>query len=258
MPACYAHYRFGQKLLESLPPELRRYPRNFRQLFLVGLQGPDLFFYHNPVVKTRTVKLGSTLHRQTGKEFFNYACAAVSSDAAKAYLLGLLGHYCLDSLCHPFVHQHTDQGSISHVELETEFDRFLLKSDGVAAPHTFDMSPNISLTWGECVTAAAFFPQLKPEEMRTSVKRMASFRRLLATPKAKKRRFLGKLMTIPGGQLRHHLMHERRNTNCSHLNGELLALFDQALERYPVLLEQIMAHMERSTPLGAEFDPEFG
>ena len=258
MPASYAHYHFGQQLLAQLPPELRRYPRNFRQLFLVGLQGPDPFFYHNPVIKTKTVKLGSTLHRQSGKVFFAHACTAVNSEAAKAYLLGLLGHYCLDSVCHPFVHQHTDQGSISHVELETEFDRFLLRSAGNDSPHTFDRGADIRLTWGECVTAAAFFPQVKPEELRTSVKNMASMLRLLATPKPGKRKFLGKLMEIPGGELRYHLMHERKNPNCNHLNEELLTLFRQALERYNVLLEQLTAYMEKKTPLGAEFDPEFG
>ena len=258
MPASYAHYRFGQKLLQVLPVEQKRLTRHFRQLFLVGLQGPDPFFYHNPIIKTKTVQLGSRFHNQRGIEFFENACAAVSTDAAMAYLLGLLAHYCLDSVCHPFVHEHTDTGNISHVELETEFDRFLLKLDGKPAPHTFDRGSEIRLTWGECETAAAFFPQLKPEDMRRSVKQMAGFLRLLATPKPRKRAMLGKLMKIPGGQLRHHLMHERRNTNCSHLNEEMLILFDKALALYPVLLSQIVDYMERSVPLGGEFEPEFG
>lgn len=258
MPACYAHYRFGQKLIQQLPPEARRLTRHFRQLFLVGLQGPDPFFYHNPLVKTKIVKMGSSFHHQTGREFFTHACTAVNSDAAMAYLLGLLGHYCLDSMCHPFVHAHTDTGNISHVEMETEFDCFLLKLDGNPTPHTFDRGAEIRLTRGECETAAAFFPQVKPEDMRRSVKNTASFLRLLATPKPKKRAMLGKLMAIPGGQLRHHLMRERRNSNCSHLNQEFLSLFDKALERYPILLQQITAHMEKAAPLGAEFDPEFG
>lgn len=258
MPASYAHYRFGQKLMQQLPPEERRLTRHFRQLFLAGLQGPDPFFYHNPLVKTKTVKLGKVFHRQTGREFFTYACAAVSSDASAAYLLGLLGHYCLDSVCHPFVQAHTDTGGISHVELESEFDRYLLKLDGNPSPHTFHRGAEIRLTRGECETAAAFFPQVKPEDLRRSVKNMASFLRLLATPKPGKRKFLGKVMAIPGGQLRHHLMRERKNSNCHHLNEEFLSLFHKALERYPILLQQLTDHMRHAAPLGAEFDPDFG
>lgn len=258
MPACYAHYRFGQMAADRLPTEYRRVVRNFRQLFLVGLQGPDIFFYHNPLVKDKVVKLGTVFHGQTGREFFSHACTAVNSEAAMAYLLGLLGHYCLDALTHPFVHEHTADGKISHVELESEFERFLLKSDGNSAPHIYNRGEHIHLTPGECETAAAFYPGVKPHELQWSVKRMASFQKLLAIPQPGRRRFLGKLMHIPKGQLRHHLMPERRNANCSHLNGSMLELFDQALELYPAMVAQVAAYLQNQKPFGKEFDPDFG
>ncbi len=258
MPASYAHYRFGQQLPDLLSSGERRLTQHFRQLFLTGLQGPDPFFYHNPLFRTKVVKLGSTFHAQTGREFFTHACTCVTSDGAKAYLLGLLGHYALDSVCHPFVNEQTKDGKISHVELESEFDRFLMKKDGISLPHTFDRGESIRLTRGECVTASAFFPTMKPGQLRTSVKNTSRFLKILSAPKPGTRKFLRRVMSIPGGQLRHHLMLERRNSNCSHLNAELFSLYNKALERYPLLWQQLCDHMQKAVPLGPEFDVDFG
>lgn len=258
MPACYAHYRFGKLLLNRLPQEYKRPVRNFPQLFLAGLQGPDPFFYHNPLIKDKVVKLGSAIHRQSGKEFFRNACAAVNSEAAMAYLLGLLGHYSLDSLAHPYVQSQTAEGKISHTELESEFERFLLKLDGHDAPHTVNRGEHLHLTPGECETAAAFYPGLKPLEMQGSIRKMANFLKLLAEKKPEKRRILRKLMGVPGGELRHHLMWEWKNTACAQHNDPMLALFNEALERYFVLLQQLTDHLQNQKPLGKAFDPDFG
>ncbi len=258
MPDSYAHYRFGQRLIATLPPAERRLAQHFRQLFLTGLQGPDPFYYHNPLFKTKAGKLGDKFHHQTGREFFNHACTCLNSDAARAYLLGLLAHYCLDSVCHPFVHAQSADGKIRHPELESEFDRFLMKLDGIEVPHTYDRGAHIRLTRGECMTAAAFFPPVTPGELGASVKNMAFFLRKLATPKPGTRNFLRKLLSVPGGDLRHHMMPERKNPNCAHLNEPLLALFDQALELYPHMLQQISDHLQHGAAFGVEFDPDFG
>ena len=138
MPATYAHYRFGKLLLPALPADARQCIQRFRRMYDMGLQGPDFFFFYNPFVKTATVKLGSVFHHQTGQEFFQVACKAATSDAAKAYLYGLLGHYCLDSICHPFVNRLVEIQEARHIPLESEFERFLLALDGEASPSTYN------------------------------------------------------------------------------------------------------------------------
>ncbi len=258
MPASYAHYRFGQELIPLLPQKEQRLTHQFRQLFLTGLQGPDLFFYHNPIFKTKTVKLGKSFHQQTGKEFFAHACQCLTSQAAYAYLLGLLGHYCVDSVCHPFVHQSTQDGRVSHVEMESEFDRFLMKGNRIRTPHAHNTGKFIQLTKGECITAAAFFPPVTPGKLETSVKNMARFLKLLSTADPGKRKLLRGLLSIPGGQLRHFLLTERVNDNCAHLDEPMLELYRKALDRYPVLLAQLNRYISDGTPLGPEFDPIFG
>ena len=158
MPASYAHYRFGKLLLPTLPNDVRQCIQRFRRMYDAGLQGPDFFFFYNPFLNTPTGELGRVFHRQTGQEFFPVACKAATSEAARAYLYGLLAHYCLDSLCHPFVNRLVQIEEARHVPLESELERFLLTLDGEASPETFDMSKYFRLTRGECMTVSGFYP----------------------------------------------------------------------------------------------------
>ena len=126
MPAHYAHYRFGDKLLPTLPANVSRPILRFRRLFDMGTQGPDLFFYYNILTDNAVDKLGKKLHTMTGREFFGMICRRLRlepTEAGQAYLYGLLAHYCLDRTCHKKIREVTEDGKIGHIELETEFDR---------------------------------------------------------------------------------------------------------------------------------------
>ena len=257
MPSHYAHYRFGAKALELLPGDARRAVRRFRSLYDVGLHGPDIFFYHNFLFRDKIAALGRELHSYSGAEFFIPLCRNLRlepNEAATAYLWGLLTHYCLDSTLHGFVLEQTASGQISHVELETEFDRFLLKLDGKPHPNTFDCSPHIRLTDGECETAAAFYGNVSPLTLKRSVKGMASAVKLLAMPNGNFRRTVEK--NLPA-RLQQHFMGRTPNKICAHLDEPLLALFDEALAKFPAMVEALDAHMSHNAPLGALFDPSF-
>ena len=105
MPANYAHYRFGIQALEQLSPDLKRPIQRFRRMYDVGLHGPDLFFYYNPLMQNSLAALARRTHALAGREFFTQACEILKknpSEAGQAYLYGLLCHYCLDSALHPW------------------------------------------------------------------------------------------------------------------------------------------------------------
>ena len=106
MPSGYAHYRFGTAFLPELPGDVRRTVQRFRGLYDMGLHGPDIFFYSGPLLKTNAGFLGIKFHEQTGRAFFSRVCRMTrmeKSEAGLSYLYGLLCHYCLDSVIHPFV-----------------------------------------------------------------------------------------------------------------------------------------------------------
>ena len=255
MPASYAHYRFGKLLLPKLPPDVRQTIQRFRRMYDMGLQGPDFFFYHNIFLRTATVELGSTFHHQTGQEFFPTACQAATSDAAKAYLYGLLGHYCLDSTCHPFVNQLVAIGEAGHIALESEFERFLLTQDGVRAPQSYDMSKYLRLTRGECMTVADFYPGSTGGKVFFGIRSMALFTKFLTHPnRAWRERLLQKIKPC----LCDYMIPAEENEAYAPYIWELQDLYGQALERYPQLLSQLKTHLQTREPFGPDFTPDFG
>lgn len=261
MPANYAHYRFGVEMLGQMPGDIRRTVNRFRRLYDVGLHGADLFFYYNPMVSTKLGKLGEKLHKQSGADFFSRVCRGLRmtpSEAGEAYLYGLLTHYCLDSLCHPYVLQAHQQGIASHVEIEAEFDRFLLEKDGKVPPCAQDLSPHMRLTSGECETVAKFYSGVNPAQIRTALRNMAMVTKTLAMPDGKTRDLVKKGIGLFSREYVGIMIPVEEDTRCTQCDQDLLALYETAKERFPELVLQLSAHMTYNAPLGEEFAPEFG
>lgn len=255
MPSSYAHYRFGKLVLPTLPADVRQCIQRFRRMYDMGLQGPDFFFYYNPFVKTAIGSLGEVFHSQTGQEFFTRACSAATPEAARAYLYGLLGHYCLDSACHPFVCRKVSSGEAGHVALESEFDRFLLEMDGITQPHTYDISKFLKLTRGECMTVATFYPPATGVHVHHSVRFMAFALKFLA---GKNRQRREKLLRRLKPSLLDSMIPAEPVAAFARMDSELLARYNRCVKHYPVLLEQLRAHMRTGEMLGEDFTATFG
>ena len=255
MPASYAHYRFGKHLLPDLPADVRQCIQHFRRMFDAGLQGPDFFFYYNPFFTTATGKLGQTYHRQSGREFFTAACGAARSEAGRAYLYGLLAHYCLDSACHPFINRLQEIGEAGHVPLESEFERILMLKDGIAAPHTHHIGKQLKLTRGECMTVAEFYPGVTGGQISQSFRFMALFLKLLAHSNRKlQERVLGP--TYP--KLLEHRVPTQTDDNLVPYLSELSDLYRQAMAVFPGMLEELNTYLKTGRELGEAFASDFG
>lgn len=255
MPAYYTHYRLGKQALPEFPAQVRQSIQRFRRLYDMGLQGPDFFFYHNPFFPTATGELGHTFHMQTGQEFFTRVCAQANSEAAKVYLYGLLGHYLLDSLCHPFVHKMNDSGEAGHVALEAEFERYLLDADGLRPVYCQDFSKRMKLTRGECVTVAGFYPPATPGGVWQSVRFMALYSKYLHQ---KNREKVEKQLNLVKKSLLDHLIPQEPVAAFARMDSELLARYNRCLRDYPDMLRELLHHMETGEPLGERFAPVFG
>ena len=254
MPASYAHYRFGKLLLKELPADARQCVQRFRRMYDVGLQGPDIFYYANPFVKTSAGRLGKQYHGQSGQQLFSHACAAAGTEAARAYLYGLLAHYCLDCACHPFVDRMVRSGSAAHIPLEAEFDRYLMALDGIPEPHRHDHSQMLKLTRGECMTVSAFYPPATGANVHGSVRFMAFAIRFLAGRDREKRE---KLLRKLKPSLCDFFIPEEPVAAWSRMDSELLARFNRGLRDYPALLQQLETHRKTGEPLGDTFAPDF-
>ena len=261
MPSTYAHYRMGVALLPTLPADVRRTIQRFRRLFDVGLHGPDIFLYYNPVLPTNIGALGVKHQSQTGQEYFQRVCRVArfeKSEASQAYIYGALCHYALDSVCHPFINEQANCGVATHGQIEVEFDRFLLEKDGKIPPESQDLSNHFHLTPGECATVAKFYPSATARQVQDSLRNMAYYLKLFAVPEGARRTVLRKSMEVLSLPARNMLMTTGANSQCAHLNEALMEKYDLAVTQFPELLSQLQAHLTYNGVLGENFTKTFG
>ena len=71
MPAVYAHRRFGEKVLAACQnDEARTAIETYQDLFNIGLQGPDILFYYDPLRQNPYKAAGDALHDAPAAPFF--------------------------------------------------------------------------------------------------------------------------------------------------------------------------------------------
>lgn len=140
MPAVYAHRRFGAEVLACCRNGAARAAIGaFHTLYEVGLQGPDVLFYYDPLHKNPCKDAGSALHDAPAAPFFargaekvlRPAAGAPAGQALLSYLLGFSCHYALDSACHSYIEWEIARSGHSHVSIETAFEAALMEADGV-------------------------------------------------------------------------------------------------------------------------------
>lgn len=260
MPSHYAHFRFGTAALALLPGDTRRSVQRFRRLYDVGLHGPDLFYSYHPLTGGSVSGLGIRYHELTGKTFFTRVCRAIRmerSEAAAAYLYGVLCHYVLDSQLHPFILQLSEETGVSHARLESEFERYLLEMDGKLPDNTQKLTAHLKLTEGECDTVAKFYPPATAKTVKSALAATARFTKLAVSAEGPGRKILEKSLDLLGKDLRSMLISAQPDPRCAHLCPEILERYEAALAVFPEYLQQMQAHMTYNAPLEEEFSGTF-
>lgn len=141
MPGFAVHYLFGEETLSVYNYNLiKKSISRYRDVYNLGLQGPDMFFYFflSPIFLKKN--LGSVMHRTGIGEFkknyidrINKIRNREKKMIAISYFAGFIGHCTLDKICHPYVYAMTDYDDEDkdyfgrHVELETEIDSIYTK-----------------------------------------------------------------------------------------------------------------------------------
>lgn len=138
MPAAYLHESLTLAVLQRLSlPEW--WDGAMTDCALIGAQGPDpLFFYPvlPPRLNQRIHQLGSAMHTRRVGEMLRaiFATAQQAEDSVKAWALGYLSHYAVDTAVHPFVYANSFvKGKYLtrlHLSLEKAMDTWLYRSQG--------------------------------------------------------------------------------------------------------------------------------
>lgn len=162
MPAIITHDFFGRDVYDGLF-QLIGGSKDEADAFLLGNQGPDPLFYSviTPPI-ARFHALGTRMHVEAPSELIASLKASIfeldEGDRAigRAYALGFLCHYSLDSTMHPFVYANQfavcdagvrglsrADGSEVHAVIESEFDEMLLFAKRGQTIASFDPSREI-------------------------------------------------------------------------------------------------------------------
>ena len=263
MPASFAHFRFGDRMLTHMPQKIRDAVKKHRQLYQIGTLGPDLLFYHNPLMIGNVVRLGNKIHLQPGSVLLAKACRRLRLKPevpAFVYLYGLLTHFCLDSVCHPYVNALAFDGLASHSAIESDFDRSLMELDGIAAPHNYVPQEELRLTQEHSRLISRFYGGTTPGQIRLCARHMRQLGRAFAAPKSHHtRNMLKSILRCTAGEMAEGLvMEDCPNPRLLESTRQLHALFREAETRFPLMLENLLGHLKKNDPLGPDFDRIFG
>ncbi len=170
MPAFSTHYNFAREMMPKLH-ELADFELNENAVY-IGTQGPDIFFFHRvlPQWKGKSRRSsGSELHKakfgdmlEMMRDYCNSASPA--PDIAKSYAYGMILHYALDSVCHPYVYYlqyriceinpKAHPFSV-HNMIELGLDSLLIHERlGIEKPKAFETADTLNFNYEERAEAA--------------------------------------------------------------------------------------------------------
>lgn len=202
MPCLYAHYRFGQEVKYFLSPEIQECISTYEDQFNLGLQGPDFLFYFRPLSKNPVNRLGHQIHKKTGAFYVKKILPTVRRKGKfspeSAYLLGFVCHFLLDSRCHPYVNKKEKELGIKHVDLEGEFEKFLLIKKLGVRPELYPMWKHIPVDSVTVNTLTYMYPWVSRRFLKAALHSFRFYKWLMTAQNPIKKKFLIKAMNFIG------------------------------------------------------------
>lgn len=262
MPTTYAHYRLGNEVAKRLPSSAKETVLANRGLFDIGVHGPDIFFYHNPIIKSDIVCMGEQMHHESGGKFFKRAAAVVrkndNKEAHKAYLYGFLCHFAMDVTCHGYIGEMIEKTGIGHFEIEAEYDRELLQKDGYEAVSKC-LTGHLHATNEHAAVIADFWKEVSVKQTKQTLKRMIFFLNVLRAPSHVKRGFLFGLMKLAGFYEPLHglVINYKENPACKESTKWLMEHFDTAVELAVELITEYEGYLQSGGSLSDTFSYDF-
>ena len=145
MPGIVSHYAFGLDVYQELSAVIGN-SRAETESFLLGNQGPDPLFYLKATVSSPELRgIGSAMHQKRTPKLLDamherLIAGQTNGEPQRAYALGFLCHYLLDSTVHPLVYAQQDAickvplqkftktwaNRVVHATIETAIDECLL------------------------------------------------------------------------------------------------------------------------------------
>lgn len=188
MPAIITHHLFGEDAANALPAGTIKGQEELLA-FLLGNQGPDPLYARiltTPQAASVCHKLADDLHDGHVVEAFVAAREAVTKlpdedkRVGRAFVLGLLGHYVLDSTAHPFVYAQqfgiceadeslAELGDDVHALIESDIDVWMLWSQRGLTVRQAPAVANLARTERIRRVSSAIFSQIASQVFGTEL-----------------------------------------------------------------------------------------
>ena len=264
MPSTYAHYRLGRDVLERLPDDLGGIAERHRELYDIGLHGPDILFYYDALHRNPVSQVGFSMHGFPARDFFGPAREALAGaedrEAGEAYLMGFVCHFALDSTCHPYIEDVIQTEGIAHTKIEGEFDRMLLAEDG-KDPVRQSLVTHIRPTDANARVISGFFPTVTADQVRKALEDMIHYNGLLICPGRLKRWLVVRALKKSGNydDMIGLVLNSEGDPACERSNARLKELYEDSVTLSVELIRDLHSYLSGdSEALCARFDRTFG
>ena len=257
MPAVYAHLRFGEEVVKSLPPVYSSLTQKYPEAFALGTQGPDILFYHQPFKANELKTRGTDFHNVSGNEFFRPQAEKLlavggetveeileSGGAYAAYILGFLCHFTLDVACHPTIDAH-DDGELTHGKIESELDKYVRRKDGVKL-RGYNVAKDCIRGENGCAEAISHVLETPVENIHVSIKTMRKINGFFTTSFAPFHGIAHFFLKIAGMERKFGdmFMHKKDDERCFELCPELYEKMQNAIPRAAALIQRYFNELE--------------
>ncbi len=253
MPSTYAHYRMGKEAAGELTGEAWHTISMYRQLYLIGLHGPDILFYYMPLKSNTINEIGYGMHGRPGVEFFEHAVKVIENKDNKlpylAYMYGVMCHFALDVTCHGYIDEKINESGVTHAEIEVEFDRMLMEKDGLD-PVRHSLTDHIVPSMRNARVISCFYEGTTPEQVRIALEGMIKYNKLLLAPSKPKRMFVNGILKLSGNYKEMHglVVSYEPNPLCEDSNKKLMSLYQKA-EKLAVQLINEYSELDDWNPI---------
>ena len=255
MPSVYTHLRFGRDVIKHLPEKIQRRISAHRELFDIGLMGPDIFFWYFPLVPNRVNTTGYGMHKTSPEAFLRHSKKVLSEmplsdrSAGYAYLCGFICHYILDRNCHRYIRRQIRESGEIHSRLETALERLLLEADGID-PFSVNVASEIVPSPGNCRIISQFYNGISPEQTMRSVTGQIFFRRASAVRSPIVRSLLDLLFLFTGNfPHMHHLLMSRGKNIPAVRCRELLMIYSSGISQSAYLIANYTGYLKGKNKL---------
>lgn len=263
MPSTYAHYRLGKEVKIVLNEKERKVVEEYPELYFIGLHGPDIFFYHKPLIKNEIKRIGHNIHEKAGKDFFAPAAEVIKnhpdSHTYLSYLYGFICHFALDVSCHGYIDEKIVSSGISHTEIEAEFDRMLMVKDGYdPVSHITTSHINPSLENAEVIQS--FFDGADSTNIFNALKGMVTYLNLLVAPSKGKRMLINTVLKLTGNYRELHglVINYIANPECADTTKELFHRYEEAKKLAVSLIQEYDSFLIGEKELNSVYCYNFG